>query len=111
MRNAGSFAIMVGLLFAPPAIAQHNPSFYINGQKLHEFCEKKTASDNAFCIGYVTAIADSFEHGRSKDCIPDGVGSLIVRDVISKFLVDHPNLRHLPANTLARAALIEAYCP
>ena len=72
------------------------------------------------CIGYVEGIADAMAAIQAHDgslqgsraCIPDTVLSTQVRDIVTRFLREHPELRHVSAASVVAHALAEAFpCP
>jgi Rap1a immunity proteins len=71
-------------------------------------------------IGYVEGIADAMAAIQAHDgspqgsraCIPDPVLSTQVRDIVTRFLREHSELRHFSAGSLVAHALAEAFpCP
>jgi hypothetical protein len=60
------------------------------------------------CHGYIMGIVDSIPAGEGFNPAPDVLMNQYV-DVVYKYLLDHPELRHLTAYELARTALTEAF--
>ena len=99
--------LLVGLCSAAEAA-------FVDGNILHEACKARenSVNDHEFVNGYVTGVVDySYSKAtRSKSaasfCFPQGaVKSGQVRDLVCKYLGDHPQHRHLPAGFLVEQAL------
>lgn len=87
---------------------------YANGQQLHDFCQEERAASvqHGACYFYSAAIADVLATtviNKFRACIPMTVKSEQARDVVTKFLEDHPELRHYAAAGLVGEALSKAF--
>jgi len=58
-----------------------------------------------FCYGYVAGVVDMLY----TVCLPDGMTRQQVIDVLTLWLRDHPEKRHLPASSLVAGALKEKF--
>jgi Rap1a immunity proteins len=117
----GMAIVVVLSLPAPPALATEDWTMQANlsGKDLFENCNGEDA-DRLLCQAYVVGIADALLLEKSAGssfagwdaCIPTGptgVKSERLITVVNKMLVEHPELRHLPAATLVATALSEAF--
>jgi hypothetical protein len=81
----------------------------VKGTTLMKAC---TGSSFAQCDAYVDGFSDAISAG-GKDhalaCIPIAATGTELRDVLVKFLKDHPEDQHLKASTLASRAFAKAY--
>lgn len=85
-----------------------------NGNTLLALCNDN-GSDLLWgaCSGYVEAVTDVLSHGAiiagGKTCTPENATSSQVRDIVVRFLVNHPEERHFSAESLVTKALFEAF--
>jgi len=95
------------LLAAGTAQAQRVSN--VKGVTLLKAC---TGPSTTACDAYVDGFGDAIE-AEGKDhalaCIPIAVTGTELRDVLVKFLKDHPEDQHLKASSLATRAFSEAY--
>ena len=105
-------AVLTGSAEAQPNPA--NPRAYLTGDDLFDWCR---ASSHDGCWGYVSGIVDAMSIvagaglGR-RACIPDSVRISRVADIVTRFLLDHPEQRHFGAAGLVVRALADAFpCP
>jgi hypothetical protein len=95
------------LLAAGAAHAQRVSN--VKGTTLMKAC---TGAKLEQCDAYVDGFADAISAG-GKDhalaCIPIPATGTELRDVLVKFLKDHPEDQHLKASTLASRAFAKAY--
>jgi hypothetical protein len=102
-------AALLLLLCEPPASAQ----FY-TGNDLYAVCIA-TQSEEAFntkwgeCLGYIIGIADAHIFAAPRNCPNSQVTRGQARDVVIRYLQLNPGIRHLSAETLASAALAQAF--
>ena len=111
---------------------------FISGNKLWEFCEGGLAKDLATgggqiiedwtgvdvtfrkyepCTSYTLGVIDSIENAVSSGlmtrtfCIPSGnkVPLEQLRDIVAKFLREHPEKRHLSGAAIVSAAATDAF--
>jgi hypothetical protein len=113
MRKSG-ILVVIGLLtcFVPSVSRAKNGGFE-NGNDLLEKCRQVNGSPFwSFCFGYVGGIVDEMimlPGGKSLACFPQNVTSEQLREVVVRFLSDHPELRYLSASSLATFALRRAF--
>jgi len=100
-------ASLLVLLAAGTAHAQRVSN--VKGTTLMKAC---TGPSPAQCDAYVDGFSDAITAG-GKDhalaCIPTASTGTELRDVLVKFLKDHPEDQHLKASTLASRAFAKAY--
>jgi hypothetical protein len=81
----------------------------VRGTTLMKAC---TGTSDAQCDAYVDGFSDAISAG-GKDhalaCIPIAATGTELRDVLVKFMKDHPEDQHLKASTLASRAFAKAY--
>ena len=104
-----SFVFM--LFMGSPAWADFN-----NGNTLLTICNEDNAVFWGNCGGYIEAVSDVLSHGVAiagrKACPPGQATGGQVRDIVVRFLVNHPEERHFSAESLVAKALSEAFpCP
>jgi hypothetical protein len=100
-----------------PATSQVGDFF--NGNDLYTKCVSKDYEEQGICLGYSLGIMDDMAWDsktwdfikRGIYCAPRaGVTAGQVRDVVTKFLVEHPEERDfMPASISARVALAKAF--
>ena len=106
-------AILVALtLFC--FVVDEGAAQFRNGNELFQDCEggddpqqKQTGDPGGqwgMCLGFILGVADALHF-----CIPTGVNSGQVKDVVTLYLRDHPEQRHLPASDLVTAAIKEKF--
>jgi hypothetical protein len=85
------------------------------GNTLLEACESKAELQQAFWLGYITGSTDvdgmngaAFPE-RRRSCIPESVSNSQIRDVVVKYLKEHPEDRHLLAEILVVQALAKTF--
>jgi hypothetical protein len=81
----------------------------VKGTTLMKAC---TGSSSAQCDAYVDGFSDAISAGgkeRALACIPIAATGTELRDVLVKFLKEHPEDQHLKASTLASRAFTKAY--
>ncbi len=85
------------------------------GNDLLESCESKGNFEQAFCLGYITGVTDiegldsAVYPERRRSCVPENVTNGQARDVVVKYLKDHPEERHLQAAILVAKAMGQAF--
>jgi hypothetical protein len=98
---------LVALLATGTAHAQRVSN--VKGTTLMKAC---TASSVTACDAYVDGFADAISAGGKEHalaCIPIAATGTELRDVLVKFLKDHPEDQHLKASSLATRAFAKAY--
>ncbi len=89
-----------------------NANGLLDGAQLFRDCQADTASGQGFCLGYTSGIADILVHrpvNGFKVCFVEKVSAGQIKDVVSKWLKDHPERRQYGAPGLVANALAEAY--
>ena len=80
-----------------------------NGNELHESCQRpESPASRGLCSGYIVGVADTLKN-LGAFCWPRGSTRGQVTDVVTLYLRDHPEKRHLPAYELVTAALKEKF--
>ncbi len=98
-------AVSLGLTFsAVPAHAE-----WMSGNELHETCASGSAVDKALCLSYVMGVLDGARFLDQPLKTPTGATGGQVRDVVSKYLANHPESREQPARKLVKAAVVDAW--
>jgi len=107
----------LGLLILIVMFSSNAKAWFLDGNKLYRDCTTKESDDHHFlnrsyCNGFVTGVTDmlgSTERLAEMTCLPDKVTVGQVRDVLIKYLKDHPEKRHLPAFVLVFNSQREAF--
>ena len=95
---------IVLLLGSAPPRAQRVSA--TTGNKLLEECEAAEPMRQAFCLAYIIGATDvggmdgQVFPERRRTCAPDGVSNGQLRDVVVKYLKEHPETRHYAAALL-----------
>ena len=106
MRNLLIAAIAI---LSTPASAE-----FFDGNELHQFCQMRGTelATDALLGGYVAGVAGYAEAAGGRICAPRNSNVMQATDVFCGYLDSNPASRHLPAASLAEAALSEAWpCP
>lgn len=117
-------AFLAGVMFLGSTVTPHsahaqNPiaSTYSGNDLLRDCSDRDTASLFSFCLGYINGIRDgavfaSVSSGTKQFFeISEKVELGQLRDVVVKYLKEHPEERHLHATVLVYKALREAFPP
>jgi hypothetical protein len=81
----------------------------MDGNQLYEDC---TGKDVAFCSGYVAGALDNEDRYFIRaDCAPDDAKLSELVDVVTTWLRDHPDKRHLPAGVAVADSLKAKFPP
>lgn len=100
-----TLALATGLaLSTAPARAE-----WMSGNQLHDTCSSGTAVDKALCLSYVMGVLDGSRFLDQPLKTPTGATGGQVRDVVAKYLEDHPETREQPARTLVKSAVVDAW--
>lgn len=107
MRVIVLISICFFVLTSPSAQAQS----WATGNDVKEACHSDSYHDRGYCLGFAIAIAAVVTRpfGPWKACYPTGVTAGQLRDVMVKFLDDHPELLHVNATSLPARAYTEAF--
>jgi hypothetical protein len=118
--SKASWLAAIFILTATPSFADR----YISGNDLYPLCsatpenvpgdqQANASTQWGFCRGYIAGVADILENGEVggyRACIPAPtveIGQLA--EVVTNFLRDHPDERHLTAANNVAFALSEAF--
>ena len=88
---------VLALLIATPARAE-----WVDGNKLHDWCS--SSGTELACTTYVLGVLDG-----SYLKTPERATAGQVKDVIKKYLRDHPENRDFPASLLVSLAVVDAW--
>jgi Rap1a immunity proteins len=100
-----ALAAAIALATVPAQAAAQQRARAHTGNELLEECKSKGAS-GLFCLGFVRGLAEgltlwrSFAPESAITCIPEGVTTGQLKDVVVKWLADNPKDRHLGADAL-----------
>jgi Rap1a immunity proteins len=99
----------IALAAVPAQAAAQQRARAHTGNELLEECKSKGAS-GLFCLGFVRGLAEgltlwrSFAPESAITCIPEGVTTGQLKDIVVKWLADNPKDRHLGADALVARA-------
>jgi Rap1a immunity proteins len=79
-----------------------------DGNELLRMCNDPNPTNSGFCLGYTNGVSDTLETFNVA-CLSLGVTTGQVRDIVIKYLRDHPDQRHHNADFLATRALLVAF--
>lgn len=104
------------LLVSAGADAQDESGHWMTGNELKAFCQDGPAFERGVCSGFAVAVADFTIRApvdTYRACIPvTQVTRGQLRDIMVKYLDDHPELLHYTATSLAAKAFEMAFpCP
>lgn len=97
---------------AQPAPAPAQSSFYIDGNRLYEMC---AGQPDPACTLYIVGAVDAFGTvseilgGGRLFCVPPGVVSGQLADVLRRHMRENPETRHHAASVLVIRSLREAF--
>lgn len=85
-----------------------------DGNTLYSRCKKGPENvEFAYCVGYIVGVIDTMDLAQGDKseilCLPPGVKIGQARDVVEKYLTDHPERRHLPSARLVAEAISKAF--
>jgi hypothetical protein len=85
---------------------------FIDGDKLYENCTGKSEADVSFCSGYVAGAFDNEDRYFVRtDCVPEDAKLSDLVAVVTAWLGDHPEKRHLQASVTVADALKAKFPP
>lgn len=103
-------------LSGSPALAQESVDPLGSGNGLLDSCTNADSMlRKGVCIGYISGASDALQmldsdkEAKRYICTPAGVTRGQIRDVVIKYLTDHPQSRQNPAEALIFVALAEAF--
>jgi len=84
--------------------------YFVDGNALHEMCERFPVQISGFAIGYLDAMSLRDEAGSvTTICVPVGVKAIQARDVLCAYLRNNPQHRHWQGAYLALSSFQEAW--
>jgi Rap1a immunity proteins len=82
---------------------------FLTGNCIFQKCDNAAnSSESSFCAGYVAGITDALQRSRTV-CLPKHVTVRQARDIIIKYLRNHPEERHYSAASEIALALKQAF--
>ena len=110
----GEAGVILAVLLA---LAQANPTpqsagSYLNGNELYDQCQRP---ESTLCLAYVMGIYDGHldavaqDRARRMVCLTGSVEAQQLKDVVTRYLRDHPETRHATAASIALYALGQAF--
>jgi hypothetical protein len=102
---------------------------FVDGLQLRTYCQGEDRADRAMtpdelvqaeqnrfeCFGYIEGVVDDYESSTAVSnltpimCMPADMRLGQAKIVVRRYLENHPELLHLPACSVIRAALKEAF--
>ena len=90
------------------AAAHCTPAQGFNGNQLYTACQAAPETfESGFCMGYIAGVVE--KGGISYLCMPQDVTFDQFRDIVRKFLREHPERRHEHASGLVDEAHASAF--
>ncbi|MFL5007489.1 MAG: Rap1a/Tai family immunity protein [Microvirga sp.] len=111
MRITAALAVLIPL----QAGAAGPDSFFVSGNELHSMCSEAASTnrgvaDRTVGLGYVAGVFDYYKMiGGKTVCLPEHATAGQVRDVVCRYVREHPEERHETAAWSVRTALEEAF--
>ena len=88
---------------------------FFTGNRLNSACENDKYAVEFYMVGaFDTSVMFSglLDDGAKKVCLPEGVNSTQIRDVVCRYTQENPKDRHWPAAIFVWEALTDAFpCP
>jgi hypothetical protein len=75
---------------------------------LFEACASNQSASRITCLGYVLGVADTLG-ATGNACIPPGITEDQTKDLVIKYLRDHPESRHLGAASQIGISLMATF--
>jgi hypothetical protein len=86
---------------------------YFSGNDLYRRCQSNDYYEQGMCLGLVIGAIDEWQNWREgahlPPCVPSTVETGQLRDVVVKYLEDHPKLRDQSAWALVVQATVRAW--
>lgn len=85
-------------------------TFYATGNQFQEAINRGDPTNLGWVIGYVLGVVDSLDSVKNPltglcFAIPEGVSVEQLTEIAMKYVMNNPQIRHLPANALVAIAL------
>jgi hypothetical protein len=91
---------LTALMLSPRAVLA------LDGNQILQTCENTSGYNQGFCLGYLMGVVDSLVNGAAPVmCTNDFVTLGQMRDIVLKFLSDHPESRHCGAIDITYVSL------
>ena len=103
-----ALVVAAGLLWPISGFSQNLIPYrsFADGNALYELCSSPGTTDQSYCAGYLGGIGDSLV---GQLCTSTEVSLLQVKDVVLKYLRDHPEQHSHAAYSIGREALTLAF--
>jgi hypothetical protein len=104
--------LVIAVMVLGIGLSSEGKAVYIDGNQIHPMCQSDQSK--SLCLGYVAGAIDAFEVMHAGEniphrwCLPKAPLSQLV-DVFKKWLVDHPEDRHINASVLLAAAFVAKF--
>lgn len=129
-RMYRSIAVAAVCTFAAASTSAQEAGSNITGNQLLEICQSADLAKQGFCVGYSTGVLEGMRWGAAVPllraevpqaeveesidtflgyCLPEGATHGQYKDVIVRYIDQHPETRHTSARLLAQLALVEAF--
>ncbi|WP_294189049.1 Rap1a/Tai family immunity protein [uncultured Sphingomonas sp.] len=114
LAAAAAAFLAVGGCFTPsPASADFKDGNELLAKCTTEKSDSVYYQNTAYCIAYIAGAVDMFTTwqmvGKAPQCMPDNATAGQIRDVVVKYLQDHPTKRAEPGSLLVASALLEGF--
>lgn len=112
MRGVLAVVLGVAITTACSVNGANAVAAYQNGNTLWEQCSGESYASKGRCSGYIIGVVDALAgfDQDSADCVPRSATVGQITDVVSKYLKEHPEDRHLSAASLVKYAVEQAFC-
>lgn len=100
-----SIALVAGIAALPTTAHAE----WMDGNELHETCTTPAPLDRAMCLSYIIGVLDGLRYLPLPLVTPKGATAGQVRDVVAKYLTDHPETRDQQARIIVKAAVVDAW--
>ena len=89
---------VAGLLWPISGFSQNLIPYrsFADGNALYELCSSPGTTDQSYCAGYLGGISDSLVGSGQHLCMSTEVSLREVKDVVLKYLRDHPEQHNQP---------------
>lgn len=80
---------------------------FVNGNRLLSNIDGSSSAETSFAMGYIAGVADALDDEWF--CLPSRINLGQARDIVRRYLVSNPDIRHMHAGALTGLALQEAF--
>lgn len=102
-------AVGIGMAAALGLSATAARAEWMSGNQLRDACSTSAPVDRAMCLSYVIGVLDGLRYLDQPPKVPEDATAGQVRDVVVKYLADHPETRNQQGRALVRAAIVNAW--